>query len=525
MIAIIRIIICGLLLGHTQTQHSISHLPAPTIDTVFNSGAKDIAPCEFDSNECIFNENEFGDYWNENLCDNDINNISPGMSIFVFIFCFHCFLIMSIDCPLFCDFFFFFFCFSFSFVMPRTVKNTQPGRHRAPRLPSHSRGGAPPHLRLDYNRILQAEATMPRTKRKQRIVGPPKAPRYSQATPAVRRKSNDIVRSEEEDDSGDYLRDPSTLPTGAIRGELIRRYDRFSARAVALEEELIRRGGLLYAIKGAIFVGSRVSEILKNDNKKIIWDVFSGTGSVQRGVERLGWEDNCIIVEIDTNHKSPDAPNVVKIKRDILLLTQNDINYYFKYFPANLGWFSPSCKDATSMKNNGYRVRDEDAAQETFNQTLFININLLRLNPNIKYIIENPKSKLFKQWLDDNNIYYIETNYCEYSEIIIINGFEYFTHPYKKPTFLATNIFDLKLKICYNDCDMCINGRHMVVSGWSNLAEHQTTIVKYCEELNRNGVFPDHYRPAKYLTTLKLYEVPVLLIVDILKAAFGMCFS
>ena len=61
------------------------------------------------------------------------------------------------------------------------------------------------------------------------------------------------------------------------------------------------------------FIGDKVSSILTRKDVKIIWDVFSGTGSIQRAVKPLGWDNSCVVIEFDINHKLQDA-NATAIK-------------------------------------------------------------------------------------------------------------------------------------------------------------------------------------------------------------------
>ena len=84
---------------------------------------------------------------------------------------------------------------------------------------------------------------------------------------------------------------------------------------------------------------------------------------------------------------------------------------------------------------------------------------------------------------------------------------------------IATNVKGLNLKQCFNECKMTVGGRHLVSISWSNLGPHQMSIEKYCQQLNHHGVFPHNYQSATRLTTAKLFQVPPLLIAELLHNA------
>ena len=90
-------------------------------------------------------------------------------------------------------------------------------------------------------------------------------------------------------------------------------------------------------------------------------------------------------------------------------------------------------------------------------------------------------------------------------------------YPYRKNTIIVSNIDNLELKKCENNCDMCINGRHMVTGGYYNNNLYGTKMADYHSELKRIGAYP-----RGHTTTDKLHEVPVLLLEYILTCVFGM---
>ena len=93
----------------------------------------------------------------------------------------------------------------------------------------------------------------------------------------------------------------------------------------------------------------------------------------------------------------------------------------------------------------------------------------MELNPNLKFSIENPKSKFFIKWCIDNNLPFIETSYCKYNERKKApNGVMYNTFQYNKVTLIVTNINGLNLKLCKNDCNVMLNGKHLTTLGYKN---------------------------------------------------------
>ena len=263
-----------------------------------------------------------------------------------------------------------------------------------------------------------------------------------------------------------------------------------------------------------IFIGDNVSQMI-DEGKLIIWDVFSGGGSLQDNIKELGFEDEFVIVEIDIDHQSKNGPNVVKIYGDITRLTEVEINFWYKKYPCVAHWGSPDCSENTPLKNG--KSRDMKKTRKLLNgESLIVDV-LSSINLSILYAIENPTSKIFKTYCNVNNYSYIETSYCKFSELKEKNGFYYQTFPYRKHTMIATNIENLKLPKCRFDCNSLKNGVHLARIGYRPTNPSQITSRDCLKNLKNHGIYPPKYSAQKYH-----YRVPKLLHFEIIKHVIGM---
>ena len=215
-----------------------------------------------------------------------------------------------------------------------------------------------------------------------------------------------------------------------------------------------------------------------------------------------------------------DTPYTIKLNFDMTKIKEEGFDQLYETFPAVILWCSMPCPDFSQNKNNHMFDRDIERGMGTFKAAILMKDTFLKKNPNLKWFFENPYSPIFKQLCEKYNLPYYITYYCPYNQVLTApDGYKYNSFPYQKKTIIATNVKGLNLKQCFNDCEMTINGRHLVILGWSNVGPHQTSIEKYCQELNRHGVFPYYYRPASHLSTIKLFQVPPLLIAELLHNA------
>lgn len=121
-----------------------------------------------------------------------------------------------------------------------------------------------------------------------------------------------------------------------------------------------------------------------------VLELFSGTGSIRLGCERLGWRD---VVSVDL---SPRAVVSSEHERtDILTWDYSD------YGPFDFIWASPVCKSwsvatARHRRLPGLEPRTPEAVlgELLVLKTLEIIAYFERLNPNLQWAIENPVGRL-----------------------------------------------------------------------------------------------------------------------------------
>lgn len=249
---------------------------------------------------------------------------------------------------------------------------------------------------------------------------------------------------------------------------------------------------------------------------KYIIDCYSGTGSVSKALALMKWTNKYNVVAIDKEHRSPDTPYTTKLTIDTTKINEQGYEAIYNKFPVAILWCSMPCPDFSNNKNNHMFDRNMDRGMGTFLSSILMKDTFLKKNPKLKWFFENPYSPIFKQLCEKYNLPYYVTYYCPYNQVLVApDGHKYNSFPYQKKTIIATNVKGLNLKQCHNDCKMTINGRHLVSLGWSNIGPHQMSIEKYCQKLNRHGAIPHCWRPASHITTIKLFQVPPLLIVEL----------
>ena len=163
--------------------------------------------------------------------------------------------------------------------------------------------------------------------------------------------------------------------------------------------------------------------------KKILLELFSGTGSIGKVAVKYGFE----VVSLDKDMEAT-------IKMDIM-------NWDYKEYPPNyfdVIWGSPPCTEYSRAKTTG--IRKIELANSIVMRVLEI---IAYYNP-IYYFIESPQTGLLKNQIFMLDIPYNDLDYCKY-------GMEY-----RKRTRIWNNLIGWNPKpLCKKDCGNVINNRHI----------------------------------------------------------------
>jgi hypothetical protein len=192
--------------------------------------------------------------------------------------------------------------------------------------------------------------------------------------------------------------------------------------------------------------------------KKRILELFSGTHSIGKEAEKLGYE--VYSLDRDIGSKCPFGSGYESknhFKEDIM-------TFNYKQFPKNYFHIitaSPVCMwwsrlrqtwIGRKLKSHGDKIiTREDIENDIEKYGIPMVDKVLEiidyLNPTYWWI-ENPKTGRMKEYISDLIPYY-DVDYCKYSDF-----------GYKKTTRFWTNIPNLKTTRCKNDCNNLENGIH-----------------------------------------------------------------
>jgi site-specific DNA-cytosine methylase len=169
-------------------------------------------------------------------------------------------------------------------------------------------------------------------------------------------------------------------------------------------------------------------------------ELFSGTGSVGKVAEELGYE----VISVDITDKLHPVSHLCDI------LTWDYTIYPEGHF--DVIWASPPCRSFSCLQ----RCKKPKVEIDTLIQT--VGLPPLRKAEEIieyfkptKWFIENPQTGRMKEFVDKP---FYDVDYCMYCD-----------WGYKKRTRVWTNIIDFEPKTCNKQCGTCVDGKHNVHIG------------------------------------------------------------
>jgi hypothetical protein len=194
-------------------------------------------------------------------------------------------------------------------------------------------------------------------------------------------------------------------------------------------------------------------------------EVFSGTRSVGKCCDALGWESVSVDLILPADHQC-----------DVM-------DFDYKQYPKDyfdIIWGSPPCCSFSKLQQswvgrckrvNGELVLfTEEQRQKDMLEGDKLVLKTLEIidyfNPAV-WFIENPRTGRLKNREYMKDIPYYDVDYCKYSD-----------WGYMKPTRIWTNKKDWSPKVCRKDCNSMIGGRHKTGLG-SGHGENLTQSLKY----------------------------------------------
>lgn len=215
----------------------------------------------------------------------------------------------------------------------------------------------------------------------------------------------------------------------------------------------------------------RLIDVLPQKKIRVL-ELFSGTGSVSRAAEKLGYE----VVSLDIS----DQYHTPTIQTDIMTW-----DYKSQYRPGHfhIVWASPPCHTFSNINNMVFRGRPEERLRRIREEGLPLMNKALEiieyLQPE-RYVIENPRGRMrdympakYKRHTAD---------YCQYSD-----------WGYQKSTDFWTNNPSFAPRRCNRKtCPNVVNGKHRVA-----VMRKREDRARGCVEMTRG----DRYRVPESLIT------------------------
>ena len=170
-----------------------------------------------------------------------------------------------------------------------------------------------------------------------------------------------------------------------------------------------------------------------------VLELFSGTRSIGKVCDQLGWESVSVDLIMDANHKC-----------DIL-----DFDYkQYSREDFDIVWASPPCTEYSAMNNcRPEKTPDIEGANKLVMKTLEI-INYFNCE---WWFMENPQTGTLKNQEFMKTLPFYDIDYCKYN------------HPIRKRTRIWTNKKDWNNLLCKKDCGNIKDNKHLQSFSYMNI--------------------------------------------------------
>ena len=189
-----------------------------------------------------------------------------------------------------------------------------------------------------------------------------------------------------------------------------------------------------------------------------VLELFSGTKSVGKCCDALGWESVSVDLLLPADHEC-----------DIM-----DFDYkQYDKDEFDIVWASPPCTEYSRAKSQG--VRDIEGANKLVKKT----IEIIEYFNCQYWFIENPQTGLLKSQPFMEKFDFVDGDYCMYGL------------PYRKRTRFWTNK-KRKLLLCDKKCGSFINGRHIGSAGCGGQGQgHKKSYSNKSYKLSEKYMIPE----------------------------------
>ncbi len=185
-----------------------------------------------------------------------------------------------------------------------------------------------------------------------------------------------------------------------------------------------------------------------------VLEIFSGTGSVGKVCDSIGWDSVSVDMILPATHKV-----------DIM-------QFDYKQYPKDtfdIVWASPPCTNYSKLqdchlgrmrKGKIYTREIQEAEMKEDDKLVLKTLEIIEyFNPEY-YFIENPATSRMKERPYMKDRYNVVVDYCMYSD-----------WGYRKPTRIWTNKKDFIPLTCKKKCGNMVNGKHKNNLGTIHYAE------------------------------------------------------